>query len=299
MGFDGQAEGTGVMEERITGSSIANTVRMWRELYNGAFLIVEGTSDVKFCRWFVDNESCKVLDARGRQNVLDAVAILNKDGFIGALGIVDADFTRVMGAESPVMNVVLTDGHDLECLLLASPALDKVVETFGSPERVDVFVNEHGAVLATVLARNAMPLGYLLHNSLMQALGLDFEELAFGNFVDYKTLRIDIAAMVKTVLNKSQKHHLDAAKLAMEVELLCGMSLDHWQVSRGHDIVAILSIGLQRTFAARAKHHVSPEALEASLLLAYGKADFEQTQLYRSIVQWERDNPSFSILACT
>ncbi|MGO9115512.1 MAG: DUF4435 domain-containing protein [Thermoguttaceae bacterium] len=235
--------------------------------------------------------------AHDRQNVLDAIDILNKDGFAGALGIVDADFTRVMGTKALTSNILLTDGHDLECHLLASPALDKVIETYGSSERVEAFSHEHGAVLAAVLARNAMPLGCLLHISLTKDLRLDFEDLAFGKFVDHETLRIDTATMVKVVLNKSQKPWLNPTQLEKEVEGLCRTDLDPWQVSRGHDIVSILSVGLQRTFAAKAKHLVSQEQLEASLRLAYDKADFGQTQLYKSVVQWEKDNPSFSVLA--
>ncbi len=285
------------MKESIDGHTIANEIRMTREVLDVAFLLVEGGDDRRFFRTLVDQEACDIIVAHGRPNVILAIELLNEDRFRGALAIVDADFSRVTGESLPEDNVTLTDGHDLECMLSSSHALDKVLAAFGKPDRIAKFAEAEGGLIGLALAKNATPLGYLLLVSLRHNLGLRFEDLSFRTFVDGERLTVDLPSMIRTVLNHSQKHDLKAEWLRDEVQALAVGDHDPWEIARGHDIVAILSIGLQRTFAARRQQTVSPEVLERDLRLAYDRADFLQTKLHRSVVGWEDRNRPYRVLA--
>lgn len=281
------------MREYITGHAIANQIRMKRSEYT-AFLIVEGSNDKRVYRGVVDRESCSIEIAHGRENALVAIRILNSTGFGGVIAALDADFTRIAGAPVVEKNTFFTDLHDLECMILNSPAFDRVLEELGEEERVSAFAGGTPMV-ARHLAVNAMPLGCLRLISILDNLNLKFEGLTFSRFVNSKDLRIDTSEMIRQVMNNSQNHALDTAIVAERLSVEVGKGHDCWQISCGHDIVEILSISFRKTFSAKSGNEVTPENLERLLRLAYVPAYFRDTKLYRAIVLWENDNPGARI----
>lgn len=283
------------MREYITDDTVANAIRMKRSLFVGAFLVVEGASDKLVYGRISDRETCSIDIAHGRKNALGAIRILNSDGFVGVLAIVDADSTNVTGEVFPEDNILQTDLHDLECMMLNSPAFDRMLEEFGSDKRVSAFA-EKSPLIARQLAMNASPLGCLRLISFQSDLQLKFEGLTFSRFVGADDLRIDVSKMVREVVNNSQKHHLDAAQLEEQVTNEDEKGHDCWQISCGHDIVGILSIAFRKTFSGKSTGDVASEILERSLRLAYEARHLRDTKLYQLIVAWEHDNPSFSIL---
>ena len=283
------------MREYITDHTVANAIRMKRSLFVGAFLVVEGVSDKLVYGLIIDRETCSIEIAHGRENTLGAIRILNADGFVGVLAIVDADTANVTGEVNPDDNILHTELHDLECMMLNSPAFDRMLEEFGSDERVSAFA-EKTPLIARQLAMSASPLGCLRLISLQSGLQLKFEGLTFSRFVGAGDLRIDVVKMVHEVVNNSQKHHLDAAQLVDQVTKEDQKGHDCWQISCGHDIVGILSIAFRRTFSGKSTGDVAAEILERCLRLAYEAAHLRDTKLYQSIADWEHNNPSFSIL---
>lgn len=141
-----------------------------------------------------------------------------------------------------------------------------------------------------------MPIGCLLMISLQEDLKLSFKDLAYGKFVDRDTLEVDVGLMIGKVIDRSQAHYLDQQTLRESLQALREAGHDPWQISRGHDMVAILSIGLQKTVGSRRQSDVSPEAIQRMLRLAYTMADFATTRLHESIAVWEKRNAPFGIL---
>ena len=283
------------MREYITDYAVANAIRMKRSLFVGAFLVVEGVSDKLVYGLIIDRETCSIEIAHGRANALGAVRILNADGFVGVLAIVDADTTNVTGVVIPEDNILQTDLHDLECLMLNSPAFDRMLEEFGSDERVSAFA-EKTPLIARQLAVNASSLGCLRLLSFNNGLQLKFEGLKFSRFVGASDLKIDVVKMVREVVNNSQKHHLNESQLEEQVANEDQKGHDCWQISCGHDIVGILAVAFRKTFSGKSTGDVASDILERCLRLAYEAAHLRETKLYRAIVDWEHRNPSFSIL---
>src|SRR5260370_34329195 len=62
-----------------------------------SFLIVEGETDKKFYKTFVDSNKCQITIAEGKDNVREVLSILEKDNFPGILAIADADFDVLEG----------------------------------------------------------------------------------------------------------------------------------------------------------------------------------------------------------
>jgi len=260
------------------------------------FLVVEGFNDYLVYTRIVDHEACRIEIAHDRARVIGAIAILNADGVLGVLGIIDADFDRITGQSPGVPNVLQTDLHDVECMMLDSPAFDRILEEYGAGDRISTFSGRETPLIARQLAGNTVPLGCLRLISLRDGLNLRFEGLSFQAFVDRRRLSINVASMVRDVVNKSQQHGLDQSTLQQKVEAEMSMNHDCWQVSCGHDIVEVLSIAIRRVFSGKSSGDASAERLEQSLRLAYEAEYLRDTQLVSDIGKWEASHPGVKVL---
>ncbi len=286
------------MRQYVTAFATANAIRMKRTVHTGAFLVLEGWSDALLFQLLIDQEACRIEVAYGKSNVTDVIRILNTDNFHGALGIIDADYERLLlgGPHETMPNLLVTDDHDIECMYLRTVACDRVVSEYAVPDKVEAFCSRHGSVISSLLADKAVPLGCLRLISLRDKLNLNFEELTFSRFVDLTSLTIDIRAMIKTVMDKSSRHDLDIDVLASEVKKVATIGHDRWQIACGHDIVELLALGFRKALCSLKGTEIAADLIERSLRLAYDIADFASTALFASIKQWEAANPGFRVL---
>ncbi|MHC4404444.1 MAG: DUF4435 domain-containing protein [Planctomycetota bacterium] len=284
------------MRQSITPHTVANEVRMMRTQHKGTLVIVEGPSDKSAYLNLVDQRTCRIVIAHGKENATGALQILESDDLRGMLAIVDADFMHLEKGARPSENLLVTDLHDLECMMMASSAFGKLLSEYAVPARVEAFEQRAACPLQTALARNAMIIGYFRWVSLREDLALDFEDLSFGKFLSRTDLHVDVSKLIMEVKNRSQKHALADSDIHSQIESLRDPKHDAWQVSCGHDIIGILSFALRRTIAARKESEVSPKALERAVRLAYEMSHFQQTELYKSIQFWESVHSPYRVL---
>lgn len=285
------------MRENIRpGHRLANKIRMLHSQQTGACLIVEGTTDKKFYQnYVVDCQNCHIEIGGNKENAVQAIAILDKDNnFTGALAIVDADFDRLEGKLPTSQNILLTDNHDLETMLLQSPALDKLLTEYGSEEKLQD-LKESGKDVREILIQAAVAIGYLRWVSLQQNLALKFEGLSFSKFVDKYTLAISASQLIKTVKarsteNRSEKPLPNQSEIENLLDSLKSNDHNPWDVCCGHDLIEILSLGLRKLFGSCQSKDVESDVLEKNLRLAYERSHFGQTQLYTAIQEWEKAN---------
>jgi hypothetical protein len=281
----------------VNAHSIANGVRMKRLKHAGAFLLVEGEDDKKLFKNFVDAASCVIQIAYGKPNVLGALAILEQDSFRGVLAIADADFAHLEGQLPHSPNLIWTDTHDLETMLLASPALDRLLSERGDEDRLAGFLQSAGSDVRAALLKLGAPVGYLRWLSQREKMSLLFEGLPFDDFLSEKTLMLNEGALLRVLQSRSGKGVLIEADIQSKIALLKNVEHDRWQVCCGHDLVSVLSIALVRVFGANKDADVKPGRLEESLRLAFTAADFKGTRLWAAIRAWEDQNPPFLVLA--
>jgi Protein of unknown function (DUF4435) len=284
------------MRDSLSVDRDANAIRLRRSTFVGAFLLVEGSTDQIFYERFADPPGCEIISYSGRSPssklwVIDVLDTLEKSEFLGVIAIVDADFDRLKSHSYNSPNLFWTDTHDLETMLLNTPALDKVVAEFGSAEKVAGF----GKDIRTVLLEAGMQIGYLRWFSQVDKLNLTFSSIKFSKFIDEQTLKIDLTKLVEEVKNKSQKPNLQSSDLQQRIIKQSSIH-DPWQVCCGHDLVEILSLGLRKAIGSNNPSDVEPSCLERSLRLAYEATYFCKTQLYLSIRSWEASNQKFKVL---
>jgi hypothetical protein len=271
---------------------IANEIRLKRSQHKGSFLVVEGRDDRLFCERFIDTSTCNIVVAENKENVCEVIRILDDDHFLGALGMVDADFDRIEGSELPSVNIVISETHDLETMLIRSPALDRVLVEFGSSEKLETF----GRDVRDALLTATLPIGYLRLHSRQTELNLRFQGLNYAICVDPQSLEVDHPALVQEAKNRSQRPDLSSAELETAIRSLEGTIDDPWQVCTGEDMVSILAIGLRRPLGTNSAQIVNSEVLRRSLRLAYGDNEFNGSQLAEALRDWEHRNPNFRVL---
>jgi len=281
------------MRQYITPARIANDIRMLRTQDTGSFLIAEGDTDARVWENLMDSTKCSVVIAHNKNNAIAVLHILEKDNFAGVLAVVDADFDILEETVLLSQNLLLTDTHDLETMLLKSPALEKVLREHGSTEKIERFAQD----IRQTLLESAKIIGYLRWASLKFNYCLKFEGLAFNDFVEKKTLALNESKLIQTVKNKSQKLGLDEQQIRANMDSLKTDTQDMWYVCCGHDMISILSIGLCKALGSFSSQKADPNVLESYLRVAYESAHFRETKLYRSIQTWEQTNKPFEVLS--
>jgi hypothetical protein len=278
------------VREFLTDDRDANQIRLRRSTFSGTFLLVEGSSDKVFYERFIDKIVCQIVVMAGKIRVIAVIDILDRSNFDGVLGIVDADFDRLKGSVDEGVNLLRTDTHDLETMIIDSPAIDKVIAEFGSEDKIAKLQLD----VRTSLVEAGRSIGYLRWISQCDGLNLTFSDLKFSKFIDDKILQMNELDLIQEVKNKSQAFSLKTEDLQQRIADEKNKDFNPWQVCCGHDLVEILALGLRRTIGTMS---VDVDSLERSLRLAYEEVYFQKTQLWINIRQWESNNQPFQVLA--
>ncbi|MEO6693365.1 MAG: DUF4435 domain-containing protein, partial [Saprospiraceae bacterium] len=114
------------MREYLTPDRIANSIAQ-KTSFKGTYLIVEGNSDYTLYRKFTEQEFCEIEIAFGNCNVIRVIEELQQRGFTDALGLIDSDFRRLDGNLPKNKNIIVSDDHDIEVMIIKSKALDTIL----------------------------------------------------------------------------------------------------------------------------------------------------------------------------
>ena len=285
------------MRELLGAHDVANTVRMARSQFPGAFVLVEGAgSDLRFYNKVIDRQNARSAPAHSKENLYDAILTLEQEAFPGILGIADADRDRLLNKPAPSPNILLTDSADLESMLILSPALEKVLLELGSESKIQDLQLERSGTVRDMLFTTARPLGALRLISERENLNLKFQGLRYDRFVD-KDLLIDTKRLLETLRSRSSNaaNH-DWQNVAEQMNVIVNdPRVPSSELCNGHDLVAILGIGLTRIWGSRKAADLHVERLESLLRVAYERRDFANTGLYSEMVAWQDNNPLFRI----
>lgn len=280
------------MKEHIRGVHLANMVRMRRTQDSRTALLVEGDDDKRLFARHVDPTRCLVCTGYGRPKVLDALAILERDGVSGILAIIDADsWTLGGGPLSP--NLIMTEWRDMEVVMVSSPALDRVLIEYGDEELLIKFSSRHGTVRDCVF-RAAAWLGVLRIISEQRGLGLHFDALDLSRIVDERTLQVSVPRLIAELQNCSGVGVIAPEIQDAAVTFHSGLA-DLRMCCAGHDVIGLVGIGLQRAFGSRLPMEVKRERMEAAFRLAFENADLRTTKIWTDVEDWERRNAPYTV----
>lgn len=278
-----------------TGQAIANEVLLIRNGFRGPVLLLEGDNDEKLYRKFVGDSDIQIIPAWGKENVVEAISILEScDHVRGFLGIVDADFGHVDGSIPDSRNIVATDDHDVEMMIVRTKAFCEVLSELGSKEKIEAHVSE--SEIRRDLLEKSLVIGHLRYMSVSESLHLDFNNLKFESFVDRSSLDVDIEEMIRLVFESNSTPKLQKEDVhGRLLRILERGDWDPYQICCGHDFIMILCIALKKVLGSLSGGDASPRKIGVHLRLAYDSSDFNRTRLYSETKKWSEENLGFKI----
>ena len=262
-----------------------------------AFVVVEGITDYRVYGKIFDPSVCEVIIGESKDNVVEAIKMCEEKQLEGIIGIVDADFwhTQQYPPHLP-KTLFVTDYHDLECMMLHSKAFEYVLLEYGEPSKIARFERKVQDKLISNMLENVGILGYLRKLSLNKRLDLRFSGLNFQEFTDAEDLKIQEGQLIKYILFISHKQNqYDVGQVSKWLHELIKPYDDLWQICCGHDLVEWLTLGFANCFGNYNAKKLFSGQLEGSFRLTYHAELFEQTQLYKGLQEWEKQNTTYRL----
>lgn len=293
------------MIENLNPVRFANVVMQLESSFPGSFLLVEGYTDFHFFSKFSDKENTKIEICFGRDNITEAVQILNERGFNRHLGIRDADF-GYLTENDDVENLLITDDSDIEIMIFNSPAFETLIRLLGSSQKIDQIEKQMGITTRDLIFQILKPLGCLRFLNYNESLGLKFKskdsnspELKYSRFICPKKFEfLGVNILVQTIIEYSRgegKKLPNFDIVVSKVEELQKMEFNLSHLINGHDLCFALALSLERVCGSSKDYNA--QSIRNALILAYESRYFIKTNLYNSICEWEKEHYPNRILA--
>ena len=246
--------------------------------YNKVFILLEGETDIKlfrniFSRHYTDNTQLK-----GKVKVIEALNILNNEGYINIIGIADADFDHLEEV-SYSNNLFVTDYHDMEIQMIESDGISSIISEKGE----DCY-----RILADNLKQDvydiAIEIGYIRWYSEREDGLFTFKnKFNWNNLVSYDNCQIvfDMEALI--ILLLAQLENSDDINIQEEVNHLKELSTDKLQICNGHDMTLLIA----NYFPTG---NINRDKIEEALRLSYHFSHFKTTNLFQNLNNWANSN---------
>jgi hypothetical protein len=228
------------MISQIDGYYIAAQIRLVRQASKRAILVLEGETDARVFDRFIDQGTCDIEIGFGKANVIEAIDLLEDEGFVGVVGVVDADFDRLIGTQHGLENLCLTDCHDLDLTIFSSLALERYLAEYADVELIRTRYNSDFQLLRREILTSAIELSHCRLVSERDGLRLYFKDLRHDEYIDLD-LVVDVSLLTSDVVQRSTTRcTVDQLQRLIQVEA-CS-SHDMYQLTNGHDVGAVLGI---------------------------------------------------------
>jgi len=277
------------MKKYIDATSRASRVRMMRT-GNQSVLMVEGNTDSRFFQRFV-HAACTIFPCGNKRNVIDTMTVLDTWHVSGVLGIVDLDYDEVLGIPTSSANIVRTQVHDVEMMLLNSPAFHGFIAEYAHQGLLAKFEKQAGKVFRDALFDAAFVIGMVRYYCQVHSYPGNFSRTDLIACID-DTLHVDVACIVASIF-KSDRALVGSviSYISRESDVLYSKRL---HICQGHDAVKLLCRALD-AFGDYNSKALTEGAVQGGLRLAVQSAWFVQTELYANVRDWEQNHMPFQI----
>lgn len=263
-----------------------------------SYLLVEGDIDTILFNKIVEKNSCRIIPAWGKDNVICSIRELNKNEKYKSrvVGIIDKDYDPLLERLPVEKNIISLDTHDIETLVITSPSFDAFIEKYVDKEKLARFERKTGLSLLEALLRSAYLIGTVRCYNERKRWKLNFKKLSFFQFTDKTSLVIDFSVLLDNI-----KIHTNQDEDELEYKLesireskdrfikICDEFTCPGIMCNGHDIVKILDVGLSKIFGSVESKNLDRDgSIERAIVDMYDPKLFCDTKAYRSVREWER-----------
>lgn len=277
-----------------------------RKKKNKVFVLVEGDGDIGFYKNIINKDYVSFIpmgEKRGnkrvsaKENLIATIELLNNEKIKGVVAIADNDYDEIVGNKRKMDNLVYTDDHDMETMILKTDAYNKFENEYGDLDGIDTYKNEKGPILDCVLNCGSK-IGKIRLLSIRHDLKLDFKPVELEKYFN-ASLEFDWKKYFKQVLYVSDK--LEQKEILFENVENDNRDYDIWQLCRGHDLTELIVV----FYSKESKYKIGnskakglkPERVESFLRGAYyAPVHFKKTQMLKQLQKWQLSNVEWKLL---
>lgn len=267
----------------IEPSMIVAQLRMERQKHKGCFLLVEGSTDAKRIFKFVDSKECSIVNCYGKPNVIGAIELMQDIGIEDCLGLVDADFERIMGTLVDRDCIIHSERHDLDLDNAFTAVIDRYLLEVADQGKLEAAGGVRPC-LENILSA-LKPLSVLRYVNQYRNLRYKLNNIDLELFFDGANLDVD--SMIECVSVGSFSDQQSKNSLRNHINDMMDLEFDLHQLTNGHDFIAALGISLRNFIGNRRHPQTWRSEVEMHLRFGFSREDFCCTSYYRDIRAWE------------
>lgn len=275
------------MDER----DIAREVQMERMVHSGSFLVLEGSQDVKRFRPFIDEAQCSIVCAHSVKKATLALRLLERNGLNGVVGVIDADFHRILGTLRPSPNLIYSSHHDLDLDWVSISVLERYltevgdeasVQAHGGPEKIFHEILDVIKPISCARLLNAKRVFKFKVSNVeagrVVANGCDLVESYIDELVGSGNV------------DESERHWI-RQKIGEEMS----SSYNLLQLTNGHDFCSALGAYLRTKIGSRREPQAWGKEVALHLRLTVDRVDFFKLAVASELRNWEKSNAPYRI----
>lgn len=290
---DNKSLGNTVLEETEAEILVARIrLNIQHPNHKEVIIVVEGEDDEKALKKFFNMKAVEFTCATSCSIVKDVMIIVTTDKQLKdcVIGIKDADFDHIKKVSHEISNLMVTDTHDIETMMLTPRVCRRIcLET----------INREYQNLSSQAMSSLKNLSYLRYYNDKMILnggnpdkkGINFRGVIIADVASVSVRDVLQHVKAKGNSNKTSFPDLNAMNLFINQNPIDNKDLVLF--TNGHDLVhAIQYILHSQNQVARA---YSDKNIATMIRMSYSKEEFEKTNLYKDIDNW--NNNGFNLWA--
>jgi len=243
-------------------------------------LVVEGGDDIRLFSNLFGLARSNFVSCSGKNNLMGLFLMTPCKGLDnGTIFIRDRDFDEVSTTTQHDVSLIVSDLYDIEMILLSGRIFGRIMGEYLGPKATDQIIESSFQKIVFASAH----VGALRLYSQQNSLRLDFDDLKF-DFVDPRSLEIDVEKLVKKVAARSQINVGDQAQVATWIADTVANSNPLIDVVCGKDVLSVMHIALCRHYKCCDSGECNPAILSKHLRISTVIDDLMHTQLMRSLI---------------
>lgn len=268
----------------IDAYDLAMEVRIERQVHKGAFLLLEGDTDIKRFGKFL-SASCSTVNCYGRAKAITTITLLYEDGFSGAIAVVDADFDRMLGRIFEHEGIIYSKNHDLDLDWVENGAIDRYLDEVGDEEKIRT-IGSVQSITESIL-QSLVELSLTRFAKEQLGLRVKLSNVHVDGF--YDMLRFDLSAFLDEVFKDSAGKHDERLKIEVFVRERSKSAVDLMQLTNGHDFHVALGNCLQELLSSRKSPQTWGREVGMHFRLICDDLILRRTDVFWAMRKWHID----------
>lgn len=281
------------IQRHMTGAMVARHIRMERQSDKSkSIVLVEGGTDIKRFKPYVDSGRCILVNCWGRQKAVEAVHLLQQRPPSGIVALIDADFDRMQNQLSNDKRIIYSERHDFDLDWITIDILDLYLEQVGDEGKVAA--QGGPAAIFDKIVDGLRPISGARYLNAQRKIPYKVSSLNAGDY--FAGFAVDIDKYIDDLVAKSNINNKQKADLKKDIEVAAQGGHNSLQFTNGHDFHCALGASLRSELGSRKEAQSYGSECEIHFRLAFNGEKFKETTLYKDILNWEAASNGFSVL---